>query len=90
MKQVGKSKRTEKATRPGKAKPGAKKRRMDTAPGRQYAALPFRYLDGLDYLPLAAASGVRPHVKTYPLIEANQALADLRAGAFTGAAVLLP
>jgi propanol-preferring alcohol dehydrogenase len=46
--------------------------------------------DGLDYLPLAAASGVRPHVKTYPLIEANQALADLRAGAFTGAAVLLP
>jgi 8-oxo-dGTP pyrophosphatase MutT (NUDIX family) len=50
MKQVGKSKRTEKATRPGKAKPGAKKRRMDTAPGRQYAALPFRYLDGLEIM----------------------------------------
>ncbi len=46
--------------------------------------------DGLDYLPLAAAAGVRPHVKIYPLKEANQALADLRQGAFTGAAVLSP
>ena len=46
--------------------------------------------DGLDYLPLAAASGVRPHVTTYPLSEANRALGDLRAGAFTGAAVLIP
>ena len=46
--------------------------------------------DGLDYLPLAAASGVRPHVTTYPLSEANRALRDLRNGAFTGAAVLTP
>jgi propanol-preferring alcohol dehydrogenase len=29
-------------------------------------------------------------VTPYPLAEANQALADLRAGAFTGAAVLIP
>jgi propanol-preferring alcohol dehydrogenase len=46
--------------------------------------------DGLDYLPMAAAAGVRAHVTTYPLREANRALADLRAGAFTGAAVLTP
>jgi propanol-preferring alcohol dehydrogenase len=46
--------------------------------------------DGLEYLPLAAAAGVRPHVKIYPLSEANQALRDLRDGAFTGAAVLSP
>jgi propanol-preferring alcohol dehydrogenase len=46
--------------------------------------------DGLDYLPLAAAAGVRPRVKIYPLKEANQALADLRHGVFTGAAVLSP
>jgi propanol-preferring alcohol dehydrogenase len=29
-------------------------------------------------------------VKTYPLKSANSALADLRAGRFSGAAVLLP
>jgi len=46
--------------------------------------------DGRDYLPLAALAGVRPEVTTYPLAEANRALSDLRAGAFTGAAVLIP
>ncbi len=46
--------------------------------------------DARDYLPLAAAAGVRPHVKTYGLRDANRALDDLRAGAFTGAAVLTP
>jgi propanol-preferring alcohol dehydrogenase len=46
--------------------------------------------DGLDYFPMAAAAGVRPRIRLYPLNEANQALADLRAGAFTGAAVLTP
>jgi propanol-preferring alcohol dehydrogenase len=46
--------------------------------------------DGMEYLPLAAAAGVRAEVVTYPLAQANQALADLRAGAFTGAAVLIP
>jgi propanol-preferring alcohol dehydrogenase len=46
--------------------------------------------DALDYLPLAAARGVRPRVVPYPLAEANRALADLRAGAFAGAAVLVP
>jgi propanol-preferring alcohol dehydrogenase len=44
--------------------------------------------DALDYLPRAAAAGVRPHVVRYPLAEANRALDDLRSGAFTGAAVL--
>jgi len=45
--------------------------------------------DVRDYLPLAAASGVRPHVTTYGLADANRALDDLRAGAFAGAAVLV-
>jgi propanol-preferring alcohol dehydrogenase len=46
--------------------------------------------DGAEYLPLAARAGVRAEIVTYPLAEANRALADLRAGAFTGAAVLVP
>jgi propanol-preferring alcohol dehydrogenase len=46
--------------------------------------------DGMEYLPLAAAAGVRAEVVTYPLAQANQALTDLRAGAFAGAAVLIP
>jgi propanol-preferring alcohol dehydrogenase len=46
--------------------------------------------DALEYLPLAAAAGVRPQVKLYDLKDANAALDDLRAGAFAGAAVLVP
>jgi propanol-preferring alcohol dehydrogenase len=46
--------------------------------------------DGRDYFPLAARAGVRAHVVTYPLKDANQALDDLRGGAFSGAAVLVP
>jgi propanol-preferring alcohol dehydrogenase len=46
--------------------------------------------DGREYLPLAAKAGVRPQVKIYPLSQANTALADLRRGAFAGAAVLTP
>jgi propanol-preferring alcohol dehydrogenase len=46
--------------------------------------------DALDYLPLAARAGVRPHVVRYPLRDANRALDDLRKGAFVGAAVLTP
>jgi len=45
--------------------------------------------DALDYLPLAARAGVRPHVVCYPLRDANRALDDLRSGAFAGAAVLM-
>lgn len=46
--------------------------------------------DGRDYLPRAVRAGVRPHVTTYPLSRANQALEDLRCGTFTGAGVLVP
>jgi propanol-preferring alcohol dehydrogenase len=46
--------------------------------------------DAIDYLPRAAAAGIRPHVVRYPLAEANAALDDLRAGRFSGAAVLVP
>ncbi|MNQ46834.1 alcohol dehydrogenase [compost metagenome] len=46
--------------------------------------------DGRDYLPRAVRAGVRAHVTTYPLARANQALEDLRGGAFTGAGVLVP
>jgi propanol-preferring alcohol dehydrogenase len=34
--------------------------------------------------------GIATHTTTYPLEHANRALADLRAGRFDGAAVLLP
>jgi propanol-preferring alcohol dehydrogenase len=44
--------------------------------------------DAEAYMPLAAAAGVRAYVKAYPLHEANQALADLRDGRVSGAAVL--
>ena len=46
--------------------------------------------DGIDFLTLASRIGVRTTVRRYPLAEANQALDDLRAGRFEGAAVLVP
>jgi propanol-preferring alcohol dehydrogenase len=46
--------------------------------------------DAAEFLPLAAAANVRTQVTSYPLEQANAALADLRAGAFSGAAVLVP
>jgi propanol-preferring alcohol dehydrogenase len=46
--------------------------------------------DGREYLPLAAAAGVRPHVTRFPLAEANAALDALRRGTLVGAAVLEP
>ena len=46
--------------------------------------------DGLDFLALAPKIGIRTETTIYPLGDANQALADLRAGRFDGAAVLIP
>ncbi len=46
--------------------------------------------DGLDFLHLAPEIGIVMKTTSYPLIQANQALADLRAGRFEGAAVLVP
>ena len=46
--------------------------------------------DGLDFLRLAPGMGIVTSVTRYKLLQANQALADLRAGRFEGAAVLLP
>lgn len=46
--------------------------------------------DAVEYLPLAEEARIRPHVSRYPLGRANDALADLRAGRFVGAAVLIP
>jgi alcohol dehydrogenase, propanol-preferring len=46
--------------------------------------------DGLDFLSIAPEIGIVTHTTSYPLREANQALADLRAGRFEGAAVLVP
>jgi alcohol dehydrogenase, propanol-preferring len=46
--------------------------------------------DGLDFLPLAPAIGIVTQTTRYALTEANEALADLRAGKFEGAAVLVP
>jgi propanol-preferring alcohol dehydrogenase len=46
--------------------------------------------DGLDFLMLAPQIGLVTKTTVYPLRQANQALADLRAGRFEGAAVLVP
>jgi alcohol dehydrogenase, propanol-preferring len=46
--------------------------------------------DGLDFLSRAPEMGIVTRTTTYPLQQANQALSDLRAGRFEGAAVLVP
>jgi propanol-preferring alcohol dehydrogenase len=46
--------------------------------------------DGIDFLGLAPRIGIATKTTTYPVEQANRALADLRAGAFEGAAVLVP
>jgi alcohol dehydrogenase, propanol-preferring len=46
--------------------------------------------DGIDFLGLAPQIGITTKTTHYPLNNANRALADLRAGRFEGAAVLLP
>ncbi len=46
--------------------------------------------DGIDFLRLAPKIGIVTQTTRYPLNDANQALADLRAGRFEGAAVLVP
>ena len=46
--------------------------------------------DGISFLQLAPRVGIVTKTTRYPLKQANQALADLRAGRFEGAAVLVP
>jgi propanol-preferring alcohol dehydrogenase len=46
--------------------------------------------DGSEFLALAPRVPVRTHVTTYPLEQANEALADLRSGRLTGAGVVVP
>ncbi len=46
--------------------------------------------DGVEFLRLVPEIGIITHTKTYPMAQANEALADLRAGRFEGAAVLIP
>ena len=46
--------------------------------------------DGRAFLDVAAKAPIETEIHRYPLPEANRALADLRSGAITGAAVLLP
>ena len=46
--------------------------------------------DGIDFLGLAPKIGIVTQTTPYPLAKANEALADLRAGRFDGAAVLAP
>jgi alcohol dehydrogenase, propanol-preferring len=46
--------------------------------------------DGIDFLRLAPEIGIVTETTSYPLLQANRALADLRAGRFEGAAVLVP
>lgn len=46
--------------------------------------------DAREFLGFAQAHPLQVHVRTYPLAQANEALADLRAGRIEGAAVLVP
>ena len=46
--------------------------------------------DAREFLTLAPRAGIRTEVTRYPLAAANEALADLRGGRLTGAAVLVP
>lgn len=46
--------------------------------------------DGRQFLDFVRQHPVKTHVNCYPLAQANTALADLRAGRFDGAAVLVP
>jgi propanol-preferring alcohol dehydrogenase len=39
---------------------------------------------------LAGRVSIRTETRTYPLVEANEAMNDLRSGNLTGAAVLVP
>jgi alcohol dehydrogenase, propanol-preferring len=46
--------------------------------------------DAREFLALAVHTPIKTTVQPYPLLEANAALADLRSGRLTGAAVLVP
>ncbi|KQX21461.1 zinc-dependent alcohol dehydrogenase family protein [Variovorax sp. Root434] len=46
--------------------------------------------DAREFLEFAQTHPLKVHVRTYPLRQANEALADLRAGRIEGAAVLVP
>jgi propanol-preferring alcohol dehydrogenase len=46
--------------------------------------------DAEEFLAMAPAARITTTTRTYPLSQANQALADLRSGALEGAAVLVP
>ena len=46
--------------------------------------------DARGFFPMATAMGVKTITQPYPLERANEALADLRNGSFSGAAVLVP
>ncbi len=46
--------------------------------------------DAVEFLSLASEAQVKTTTRVYPLAQANEALADLRAGRFQGAAVLRP
>jgi len=46
--------------------------------------------DGLEFFEIAREAGIVTETTAYPLSQANEALADLRSGRLTGAAVLVP
>ena len=46
--------------------------------------------DGEEFLALAPKAGVKTEIETFPLTDANEALARLREGRLRGAAVLVP
>jgi alcohol dehydrogenase, propanol-preferring len=90
--------------RPSAASIGAQRRRRRLR-GDDSPSFPYRSLwqepkivsvanltrqDGIEFLAFAAKNKIETHTKTYPLDQANGALADLRVGKLEGAAVLIP
>lgn len=73
---------------------------MSDIPGFEYAALwgervvrsvaNLTRRDAVEFLDLAARIPVQTHIETFPLTDANVALARLRGGQLSGAAVLVP
>ena len=68
--------------------PGPRSREILERKSRSVANLTRQ--DGHEWMALARDANIRTSITKYPLEEAEQALADLRAGRFEGTAVLIP
>lgn len=63
--------------------------KLPIIPGHEIVGIVDKLGDGDELLELAPRVPIKTHCETYPLTRANDALADLRSGKLTGAAVLV-